>query len=83
MFIFEITILWWVVGSFIAAFICMDKEEGFFGTLIISLLFTPAVGLICAFCSGTKHKAKQTDYLLDQIKKQTELIQAINDKIKS
>lgn len=48
----------WVLLSFVAAYLAMDKRLGFFRTLLLSLVFSPIVGFILphAFAKGREER---------------------------
>lgn len=50
----NLILLWWPFCSLIAAIFAIDKKEGFWGTLVISLFFSPLAGILCAYISGDK-----------------------------
>lgn len=45
---------WWVLGTLVATLAGTDTKLGWLGTLLISLFLSPAVGAICAHCTGLK-----------------------------
>jgi hypothetical protein len=55
----------WIVLSIIVAFIGSSKTIGFFFSLLLSLLFSPIIGLIIVALS----KSKQTDLLEKELLK--------------
>ncbi|MGB0976407.1 MAG: SHOCT domain-containing protein [Prolixibacteraceae bacterium] len=48
------TFLLWIIFSFVIASIGSNRKIGFGGALILSLIFSPLIGLIIVLCSSKK-----------------------------
>ena len=46
----------WLLASLFVASMGTDKTIGFGGTLLVSILFSPLVGIIVVLCSADKTK---------------------------
>lgn len=62
----------WIVLSFIVAFIGSGRKIGFGFSLLLSLLFSPLIGLIIVAISKSKSSIEFENKMLDLQKLQTE-----------
>jgi phosphate/sulfate permease len=72
-------ILFWIIGSIIAAFLGMNKRIGFFGALFISLILSPLIGLIVAAMSKDIDEIGRQNTMINAQKKQNEALKAIQE----
>ena len=55
----------WILFSFVAAAIGSDRKIGFWGTLFLSLLLSPLIGIIIALASTKKSTIEFQKKMLD------------------
>ena len=63
-FVHPITIVLWIVASWIIAMFGRDKRFGFFGNFLVSFLFSPLVGIIVLFASDDRTPPQPRQKLL-------------------
>ncbi|HYH08462.1 MAG TPA: hypothetical protein VEK11_15505 [Thermoanaerobaculia bacterium] len=51
-----IFVLLWIGLSYLVAVLGRERKFGFWGTLLVSLFFTPLVGLLTVFASDARPK---------------------------
>lgn len=56
----------WIALAFVVAFMGADRKIGFWGALILSLIFSPAVGIIVVLLSKTEKEMYQEELLYQQ-----------------
>lgn len=68
----------WLILSFVVAYIGSDRKIGFGGSLFISLIFSPLIGLIFTLLSKTNVAEKYRESLLQTQRSQQEVLQRMS-----
>lgn len=68
----------WIILSFVVAYIGSDRKIGFGGSLFISLIFSPLIGLIFTLLSKTNAEEKYRESLLQTQRSQQEVLQRLS-----
>lgn len=71
-------IFFWIVLSFIVGFIGSQRRIGFFGAFILSLIFSPIIGILITALSKSLEAEKNEKIMIKNTTEQTKAIQKMS-----
>lgn len=75
-----ITILFWLIASFVIGAIGANRRIGFIGSFFVSLIFSPVIGIIVTLLSSTNEDADRQRELIALNKQQADHLKGIGSK---